>query len=180
MAAKLKRAFQNQKLNIKFTLVIILFMMVPIGILAGVIFYLMEQNVIAENKDYMKYTMERSRDAVATKIDSINMTTQFFLSDEALLGMLEAAAKGTPVTTEEWLTFKSEKVSSLERLVYNNPLLYAVRVYAVNDSVQEMMPVLYRQSRMKKQEWAGKENYFGWNFDYTDNIFSSYTIRTFG
>lgn len=176
MAAKLKRAFQNQKLNIKFTLVIILFMMVPIGILAGVIFYLMEQNVIAENKDYMKYTMERSRDAVATKIDSINMTTQFFLSDEALLGMLEAAAKGTPVTTEEWLTFKSEKVSSLERLVYNNSLLYAVRVYAVNDSVQEMMPVLYRQSRMKKQEWAGKENYFGWNFDYTDNIFSSYTM----
>ncbi|MFR8426746.1 MAG: hypothetical protein ACLVCH_03180 [Roseburia inulinivorans] len=42
----------------------------------------------------------------------------------------------------------------MERLVDNNPLLYGVRVYAVNDSVQEMMPILYNASRMKKQEWS--------------------------
>ena len=33
--------------------------------------------------------MERNKDAVATKINSINMSTQFFLSDEPLLEMLK-------------------------------------------------------------------------------------------
>ena len=32
-----------------------------------------------------------------------------------------------------------------------------VRVYAVNDSVQEMMPILYNVSCMKKQEWSKQD-----------------------
>ena len=34
-----KKRFVSQKLNVKFTLVIILFMVIPIGILAGILFY---------------------------------------------------------------------------------------------------------------------------------------------
>lgn len=49
---------------------------------AGILFYIMEQNVVDENRNYMQYTMERNQDAIATKIDSINMPTQFFLSDD--------------------------------------------------------------------------------------------------
>ena len=85
-----KKRFVSQKLNVKFTLVIILFMVIPIGILAGILFYNMEKNVVSENTGYMEYTMERNKDAVATKINSINMSTQFFLSDEPLLEMLKA------------------------------------------------------------------------------------------
>lgn len=172
---KLREAFRNQKLNIKFTFVIILFTVIPIGIFAGILFYIMEKNVVDENRNYMGYTMERNRDALATKIDSINMSTQFFLSDEALVRVLERTGEGEALTTEEWLSFKAEKISSLERLVYNNPLLYGVRVYAASDNVQEMMPVLYRASRMEKQPWAG-EGISGWQFDFTDNIFTSYNM----
>lgn len=168
--------FRNQKLNIKFTLVIILFTIVPIGVFAGILFYSMEQNVVDENLNYMEYTMKRNEDSIATNINSINMSTQFFLSDEKLLTVLNRAKKGETLTTEEWLTFKSENVSSLERLVNNNPLLYGVRVYAAGDNVQEMMPILYQSSRMEKQEWAGDDDYFGWHYNFTDNIFSSYTM----
>ncbi|MGN0141813.1 MAG: histidine kinase [Roseburia sp.] len=173
---KLWKKYRNQKLNTKFTCVIILFMIVPIGVLAGVLFYIMEQNVVKENCNYMEYTMQRNQDAIVTKINSMNMSTQFFLNDESLLLVLNRTKEGDSLSTEEWLEFKTDSVSSLERLVNNNPLLYGVRVYAANNSVQEMMPILYRQSRMEKQEWAGKSNYIGWNFNFTDNIFSSYTM----
>lgn len=83
---------------------------------------------------------------------------------------------GEELSTEDWLKFKNVEVSSLERLVNNNPLLYSVRVYALNDQVQEMMPILYSRKRMEKQSWAEKEDYTGWNYNYTDNIFSSYTM----
>lgn len=174
---KIVDKFRNAKLNVKFTFIIVLFTLVPIGIFAGVLFYIMEQNVVAENRNYMEYTMQRNQDAIATKIDSINMSTQFFLSDGSLLYMLQAAVTGTEITTEEWLDFKNNQVSSLERLVNNNPLLYGVRVYSVNDNVQEMMPILYKESRMEKQAWAKSEDYTGWNFDYTDNLFPSYTMN---
>lgn len=168
--------YHNQKLNTKFTCIIILFTIIPIGVFAGILFYIMEHNVVDENCNYMEYTMERNQDAIATKINSINMSTQFFLNDESLRYVLNQSQEGGSLSTEEWLNFKEETVSSLERLVNNNPLLYGVRVYAANDSIQEMMPILYRQSRMEKQEWAGKADYIGWNYNFTDNIFSSYTM----
>lgn len=174
---KIVELFQNQKLNRKFTLLIIVFTIVPIGIFAGILFYVMEQNVIDENKNYMSYTMERNQDALISKIDSINMSTQFFLSDDALLEILNKVSIGEEITTEQWLSFKEYNVSSLERLVYNNPLLYGVRVYASNDEVQEMMPILYQQSRMQKQDWANITDFEGWSYNYNDNIFSSYSLN---
>ena len=172
---KIAEYFRNAKLNIKFTIIIVLFTVVPLCISIGALFHIMIQNVIDENISYMQYTMERNSDNMATRIDSVNMSTQFFLSDDSLKQVLNASVSGEELSTEDWLKFKNIEVSSLERLVNNNPLLYSVRVYAVNDQVQEMMPILYSRKRMEKQSWAEKEDYTGWNYNYTDNIFSSYT-----
>lgn len=173
---KITEYFRNAKLNIKFTIIIVLFTVVPLCISIGALFHIMMQNVIDENISYMQYTMERNRDNMATRTDSLNMSTQFFLSDDSLKQVLNASVSGEELSTEDWLKFKNMEVSSLERLVNNNPLLYSVRVYAVNDQVQEMMPILYSRKRMEKQSWAEKEDYTGWNYNYTDNIFSSYTM----
>ncbi len=174
---KLLDLFRNQKLNIKFTFIIVLFIIVPLGILASYLFYVMEKNVIDENVSYIDYTMKRNQEYTVSKIDSINMSTQFFLSDEALLEMLDRSHRSEEITVEEWLEFKDEKVSSLERLVNNNPVLYGVRVYSENDRVQEMMPILYQNERLHKQEWACDKDYLGWNYNYTDNLFSKYTLN---
>lgn len=173
---KITEYFRSAKLNIKFTIIIVLFTVVPLCISIGALFHIMIQNVIDENISYMQYTMERNSDNMATRTDSLNMSTQFFLSDDSLKQVLNASVSGEELSTEDWLKFKNMEVSSLERLVNNNPLLYSVRVYAVNDQVQEMMPILYSRKRMEKQSWAEKENYTGWNYNYTDNIFSSYTM----
>lgn len=173
---KIAEYFRNAKLNIKFTIIIVLFTVVPLCISIGALFHIMILNVIDENISYMQYTMERNSDNMATRIDSVNMSTQFFLSDDSLKQVLNASVSGEELSTEDWLKFKNIEVSSLERLVNNNPLLYSVRVYAVNDQVQEMMPILYSRKRMEKQSWVEKEDYTGWNYNYTDNIFSSYTM----
>lgn len=166
--------FHDLKLNWKFTFLVILFTMVPIGVFAGILFYILEQNEIKESMKYMEYTMERTEDAIASKIDSINMSTQFFLSDDALLEVLNRVSTGDIPTNAEWYEFKDVTVSSLERLVYNNPLLYGVRVYGVSDEVQEMMPILYQASRMKKQSWSKDETLAGWKYNYSDEAFSTF------
>ena len=161
------------KLNGKFTLVIVFLVILPISIMAGVLFYNMEKNVISENRNYMQYTMERSQDTLLENIDSINMTTQFFLNDEPLLQMLRQTARQEQIETEELVNFYHSDIAALERLVYNNTLLYGVRVYAVNDNVQEMMPILYSRSRMNKMEWAAEPDHTGWHYNYSDRLFDN-------
>ena len=168
-----KEMLNGLKLNKKFTLVISLLVILPISIMTGVLFYNMEENVISENRNYMQYTMERNKDNIWKNIDSVNMTTQFFLNDAPLLQMLGKTARQEKIDTGELMEFYHYDIASLERLVNNNTLLYGVRVYAVNDSVQEMMPILYSHSRMEKMEWADKTDYTGWNYDYQDMLFDN-------
>ena len=169
-----KETFSGLKLNTKFTLVICFFVALPISVLAGILFYNMKRNVIVENKNYMEYTMERNSDHIRKNIDSVNMTTQFFLNDEALLQMLQKAVRQEKLSTEELLAFYHSDIASLERLVSNNTLLYGVRVYAVNDNIQEMMPILYRCSRMQKMAWAGETDAEGWHYQYQDTLFDNH------
>ena len=90
MKEKIQKKLGGLKLNVKFTIVIVLLVMVPISIFSGVLFYSIEDNTIRENTTYMQYTMERSRDNIRKNIDSVNMTTQFFLNDEPLLNVLNS------------------------------------------------------------------------------------------
>lgn len=169
----MRAAWNGLKLNIKFTLVISLLVALPISVLAVVLFRNMEKNAVDDNKNYMQYTMERNQDNILKNIDSINMTTQFFLNDEALVQMLAGTARREQMTTEELVAFYHSDIASLERLVNNNTLLYGVRVYAVNDDVQEMMPILYNHSRMKRMGWAFGTDYTGWHYNYQDNLFDN-------
>lgn len=173
MTKSWKNRFNSLKLNSKFTLVICFLVALPISVLAGILFYNMEQNVISENRNYMEYMMERNHDHIRKNIDSVNMTTQFFLNDEALLQMLKQTVRQEKMSTQELLGFYHSDITALERLVNNNTLLYGVRVYAMNDEIQEMMPILYSHSRMQKMAWAKETDVAGWHYQYRDALFDS-------
>lgn len=174
---KLLQTINNLKLNIKFTILITVCTTIPIGVFAGIYFWYMEQTVVQENIASVNYNMEKERDSFVSRVDSANITTQFFMTDDLLVSVLDKTAQGKVVSTQDWLDLKSDDISHLERLVTSNPRFYGVRVYAVNENVQEMMPILYKNSRMQKLSWAQKEDYNGWNFDYDDTIFFSYSLR---
>ena len=173
MIQRWKEKLNGLKLNMKFTLVIVLLTILPITILMIALFYVMERNVIYENVNYMQYTSERYCDNIKNNVNSVNMTTQFFLSDESLGKVLRSAVREEELTTEELYELYNTDIAELERLVSNNLLLHGVRVYTVNDNAQEMMPVLYNNSRMQKLEWAGKEDFTGWNYNYSDLLFGN-------
>ena len=161
------------KLNRKLTAIILVFVMIPIAILSGVMFYNMEQSTIKENVSYLDSTMARRQDSIKNNIDSINMTTQFFLSDETMNRILISAKNQGSYSTKEWLSFYRNDVASLERLINTNPVLSGARYYAATDYVQEMMPVMYTASRMQRQPWTSMVAEGGWVYDYKDNLFSS-------
>lgn len=170
---KILKETKRLQLNWKLTLVTLLTFVITITILAGVLFYEQEQNVVNENKNYMRHKQEQYISQIEYCINSINMSTQFFLADEGTLAVLKKAGKGESLSTTELIEFQNDEIKNLERLVSNNPILYSVRYYASNNNVQEIMPILYNSDRMKNLEWALKEDVQGWHFGYADTAFSS-------
>lgn len=170
---RISQWFQGLKLNIKFTIICLIFVLVPMVALSAWLFRSMEDNVINERVSAMQYRLSESREEAVKNVDSINMSTQFFLSDHSLQSFLTAQKRGEEYSTEELLEFYNNDVTSLERMVNNNTALYQIRVYADSDSMQEMMPMLYRRERMNRLAWADDEPLYGWKYGYEDNIFSN-------
>ena len=168
---KITEFFQGLKLNIKFTAIIILFVVVCMAVLSSVLFYNMEQNVISQQKISMEYKLGKNQGQVVKNVEAINMSTQLFLNDTGLKDFLRKIKNGDEITTEEMITFYDRDISSLERMVNNNTYLYQIRIYVDSDTMQEMMPILFRKSRMEKLSWAADTVTEGWKFDYADRIF---------
>lgn len=170
----IKERFQGYKLNTKITIICLLFILIPMIGLPSWLFHVMEDNLISEKSNAMEYKLSKGYDQIVTGIDAVNMSTQFFLSDQGLKDFLVARKKGEEYATEELLEFYNTDIASLERMVNNNTALYQVRVYAEDSSMQEMMPILYRRDRLEKQEFAEDGVTYGWKFDYEDRLFSRY------
>lgn len=138
-------------------------------------FHNMQNNLIQDEKKRMAYELQEDYSRIVNHVDSINMSTQFFVSDQSLLQFLESVKRRESVETEWLRKFYKEDIASLERLVTSNLYLYQIRVYADSDTMQEMMPILYRQARMERLEWASGEeaSWEGWHFNYKDTLFDS-------
>lgn len=165
------------KLNVKFTLMTILFFIIPAAVFSIFLFWNIEKNTVEEQIKSMEYRLERSQDQIQKNADAINMSTQFFLNDQALKDFLINIKTGKQMSTEEVTEFYHRDIAAMERMVNSNLYLYQIRVYVNEDRVQEMMPILYSRNRMKRLSWADDELLYGWKFDYVDTIFDSYTIN---
>lgn len=171
---RIKNWFQGLKLNNKFTIICLIFVTIPMIILAGWMFWNIEDNLINEKLSAMTFKLDMAYAQVIKNVDTINMSTQFFLSDQGLKDFLSAEKRGDSYTTEEMLDFYNRDIASLERMVNNNTYLYQIRVYVDSDSMQEMMPILYRRERMQRLSFWQEDFSYGWKFGYKDNLFSSY------
>ena len=169
----MNNAIKGMKLNIKLTLVTMILVTLLMGVFGGIVFYNLEQTHVRESVSYMQSTMERRMDSIDNNINAINMTTQFFLTNAKMNEVLNRAKTGATYTTAEWIDIYNVDVAALERLINTNPVINGARYYAMTDNVQEMLPVMYNNSRLKKQEWADMADEGGWIFDYSENIFST-------
>lgn len=171
---RIKNWFQGLKLNNKFTIICLIFVTIPMIVLVGWMFWNIEDNLINEKLSAMKFKLDMAYAQVIKNVDTINMSTQFFLSDQGLKDFLSAEKRGDNYTTEALLDFYNRDVASLERMVNNNTYLYQIRVYVDSDGMQEMMPILYRRERMQRLSFWQEDFSYGWKYGYKDNLFSSY------
>lgn len=166
--------FSELKLNIKFTIICLGFVTVPIVIFSIWLLIITKGNLLKEKENSLSYKMDKAGSVCIDGVESLNMAIQLFMNDHNLTDFLEDIKNGKSYSTEELLQFYNRDISSLERMVNNNAALYQVRVYVNDEGLHEMMPILYRKSRMENFEFLPDEEEYGWHYGYQDLLFTSY------
>ncbi|WP_455715486.1 sensor histidine kinase [Anaerosporobacter sp.] len=171
---KLKYCWTNKlKITDKISLTVFCFAFVPILVLFLVIIMNLEEKDKNDKIYLAKSSVNQIYANVQKTVELCNMSTQVFLNNGNLTDYLERVYSGEKISVEDMIQFSREDIVSMERLVNSNPYLYQIHVYVDDDTMLEMVPILYQKSRMKNIqiiEEAGLEN--SWLFDYTDDMFS--------
>ena len=162
-------------LNTKFTIVILFLLFVPIIILSSIMFYEIELSSIKQSESDMYYRKRELQDGITIRIENIETIERSFSKNDELLKLLDNASSGQTMSVRELIDFSDGIGSFLTGNVENNPVLYTVRVYAGTDEIQEIMPIIYKSSRMKKMSWNDEMPLAGWHFAYYDTSFGSLT-----
>lgn len=169
------RAIAGWRLNSKFTLIIFLIVFLPVMALTAILFSTTRQTLIREKIAGIRLDMEQMHARIQKTIDVCQITTQAFSSNLSLLTYLRRVKSGEKIAVMDSLTFFRNDIATLGKMMYSNPYLYQIRVYADSRTMPEMMPILYRFDRMKRLNWAQEPYTSGeWHFNYIDNLFPEY------
>ncbi len=172
---KILRSIAGWKLNKKFTLIIFLIVFIPVMALTTILFSTTRQTLIRERIGSIRLDMEQMHARIQKTVDVCQITTHAFCSNASLLSYLRRVKAGESIAVMESLDFFRSDISTLGKMMYANPYLYQIRVYADSGTMPEMMPILYRTDRMLRLGWA-QEPYLsgGWHFNYSDKLFPDY------
>lgn len=168
---KFIRWFNSRKLNIKFTLIIGIIILVPVIIIYIVLFGNMQRTVTNSALNEAETAMNQRYADIKKRVEMCNFTNQYFITNQNLKEFLINVYDKDRIDTSYLIDFYNDVIPSLESLVYSNSYLYQVRVYAKNNDFRtEMKPILYNETSMKRFAWAGEYVSGEWQFDYRDVI----------
>lgn len=167
----MKRVFQKKSLTRQVILVGCLCFLLP----TLVLWYIMLSSFRSTAVDTRIREAELRRSQLMTQaertIEVCNMSTQVFLNTPALVEHLTKITNKEETDQLELLEFYREDIVSLEKIVVSNPDLYQIRVYSMEDSIYEMMPILYGGERMRRMPWAENFSPGTWYLNFDDQLF---------
>lgn len=176
---KLFMKFRNLKISVQFTVVIFLCIFLPAVLVSSLL-------IINTRETTIQNAMRDAKDKVASigvNVDKAyelcSMSTQVFLSNTALEDYITKVKKGTKLPIDDIMEFYRRDMSGFEDLVLSNPYIYQMHIYVDSENLTEMMPILYKKSRMNRLSWASEEIVSGrWEMDYSDTLFNDEEYAT--
>ena len=122
--------FANLKLNQKFTLAIMLIVVMPMVGFSIFLYQNISKNTLQQSASELGNQVKEDYGTMQSIVEFSNMSAQSFLGNQALKDMLLRLKDHEEIRTEDYIAFNRDDIALLERLVNSNPYLYQVRVYA--------------------------------------------------
>ena len=169
---KIIKFVDSLKLNQKITLFVLVVLAIPITALESICFSFLQKDCIRSKVENIRINMAKSQSTIQKNVEMCNLSTQVFLNTRSVMDYVISLKKGEKLDTQNVLDFYKADIYNLEKIVNSNPYLYKMRMYVNADMDVEMMPILYKYSRLQNLEWGkGGEIVSGsWQFDYSDTV----------
>ena len=174
---KIKIHFSSLKLNQKFIILIFVIVILPMVILSVLFFHSYKESMIKDKMKNVELNFTKDYGEIQKKTEMCFMSTQVVKNSKNFWDGIETFSLGN-YETYDLIEFYNNEVAEMEDLVNSNPYLYQIRVYIESDTLPEMMPIVYRRSRMMNLSWAKDETLVpAWKYDYSDEIFPYYVLK---
>lgn len=170
---KIKEAWNSCKLYLKFNILILCAIILPMVILIAILLVIVRGNSISERTNSLEYEMDNSLHTIEQNVETCSLSTQMIINSQTLNEYLVSFRENREFTTEQMIDFYSTEVGGVERTVNSNSNLYQIRIYVDSDTMPEMIPLLFRQERLETLSfWNDDISSGSWHLDYDDRIFS--------
>lgn len=170
---KIKGRFLSLKLSHKFTVLIIIIVVLPTITLSILFFESIKKSEIEEKKKNIEVNFAQNYSQIQRNIEVCLLSSQVVINSDNFWNKLESFVNDGDSNTKELIYFYLNEIAGIEKVVNSNPYLYQIRVYIDTKKVPEMMPILYHKDRLERLSWAKDDLYESntWQFDYSDTIF---------
>lgn len=144
--------FRLEQLTLQKRLLVayILIMLLPSLLISMYIFKGQTGNAVEELKKNHEYSLEIEQINLKNNMETMKRAAERALVDREIKDYL---LDPNVLSAWELLELNRQSLQNIVGLQYNNPSIERIRIYASNPATNEMLPVLYHESRIHQDTW---------------------------
>jgi len=144
--------FRLEQLTLQKRLLVayILIMLLPSLLISMYIFKGQTGNAVEELKKNHEYSLEIEQINLKNNMETMKRAAERTLVDRELKDYL---LDPNLLSAWELLLLNRQSLQNIVGIQYNNPSIERIRIYASNPATNEMLPVLYHESRIQQDTW---------------------------
>jgi len=150
---KLERiGFRLEQLTLQKRLVIayILIMLLPSLLISMYIFKGQTGNAVEELRKNNEYSLEIEQINIKNNIETMKRAAERTFID---IEVSQYLVQPELLSTLDIFELNRVSLQNIVRIQYNNPSIELIRIYASNPKTNEMLPILYHESRIHQDPW---------------------------
>ncbi|MCJ7840596.1 histidine kinase [Lederbergia sp. NSJ-179] len=142
--------FGHLSLRNKLIVIYLALFMIPVVLVVFLYSSQFYKNAIKESERNNQYVMEMEKIHIDKNIESMRESAQTLASDQDIIDFVSTPGEKA---VEQLMDFQRNQMTKMVKLLNVNPSIESIRFFINDDSLSEMWPILFRESRVADSPW---------------------------
>ncbi|HLU22846.1 MAG TPA: histidine kinase [Bacillaceae bacterium] len=150
IAKSIYQRYSQLSLQNKFVVLYVMLFMIPVIIIVFFYSNAFYKNAVKDSKEQNEYLMEMEKIHIEKNIETMRESAQMIASDDHIIDFI---SNRNERTVSELIEFQREHITKMVNVQTVNPSINHFRLFMDNESMYEMWPILYKESRIVATPW---------------------------
>ncbi|GFP74318.1 sensor histidine kinase [Clostridium fungisolvens] len=181
MIKKLIAKFNNTTLVKKFLISYISIIAVPILAVVSISYGTIQKRNREDSLKQSDYKLDAEYQNIYRNMSIMGNIIQIVINNKEMLAFIGGTEE---YSTEDLVKFNNTTYKDIVHLQYNNAMIEGINIFTDNEKVKEIWPLIYRENRIKDNQWFQKtlENNTKvyWDINHLDNDINKAVVTNEG